>query len=71
VLWILGVFFKRTPKIPDWTIIWILAGLGIVAAVDLDMDIAITSPILQGILVTGVAVLGHQAFKQYTKKNDI
>lgn len=66
VLWILGTFLKRTPMIPDWTIVWML----------LTTSIALTSSlfgltvhaVLQGILVAGVAVLGHQMLKQTVER---
>ncbi len=62
VLWVLGAFLKHTPKIPDWVIVWILLAVGFVLA------LFILGPTLdafiQGVLVAGVAVLGHQLVKQ-------
>ncbi len=62
VLWILGSFLKRTPKVQDWTIPWVLLFVGVVLAIGiigLTVDAAV-----QGILVAGAAVLGHQLLKQ-------
>jgi hypothetical protein len=62
VLWILGSFLKRTPKVQDWIIPWVLLLVGVILAVGiigLTVDAAV-----QGILVAGAAVLGHQLLKQ-------
>jgi hypothetical protein len=62
VLWILGSFLKKTPKIGDWMIPWVLLAVGILAALGIigfTVDAAI-----QGVLVAGAAVLGHQLLKQ-------
>jgi hypothetical protein len=68
-LWILGMFLKRTPNVPDWAIIWILLALGVTGSIF--MNGINTDAILQGILATGVAVLGHQLIKQTVgKKNE-
>jgi len=61
-LWVIGAIIKRTPKIPDWAIPYILLVLGIaggLAIVSLDVGGAV-----QGILAAGAAVLGHQLVKQ-------
>lgn len=62
VLLILGALIKRTPKVPDWTIPWVLLGFG----VGLAMTIMGVTPEagIQGVLVTGAAVFGHQLYKQ-------
>lgn len=61
-LWILGKVLKATPRLPDWTIPWILVGLGIGGA----LGLIGTTPeaAIQGILVAGAAVLIHQLGKQ-------
>jgi hypothetical protein len=62
VLWILGSFLKKTPKVEDWLIPWVLLAVGILAALGIigfTVDAAV-----QGILVSGAAVLGHQLLKQ-------
>ena len=66
VLWILGSFLKRTPKVQDWIIPWVLLAVGILAALGIigpTVDAAI-----QGVLVAGAAVLGHQLLKQTTER---
>lgn len=62
VLWVIGFALKNTPRIPDWTIIWILLGLSIgfgVISYGFHLEV-----IMNGIIAAGVAVLGHQMFKQ-------
>jgi hypothetical protein len=67
VLWIIGLFLKNTPGVPDWTIIWILLVLGVVITIAL---LGVTpQAIIQGVLVAGAAVLGHQLLKQTLEKN--
>lgn len=61
-LWVLGMFLKRTPSVPDWAIIWALLIVGIVLAL---FVLGFTADaFIQGILVAGVAVLGHNLIKQ-------
>ncbi len=66
-LWIIGSFLKHTPAIRDWIIPWILTGLGIVGAVAI-MGVT-AEAVVQGILVAGMAVLGHQLLKQTMEKS--
>ncbi|MGI5848844.1 MAG: phage holin family protein [Christensenellales bacterium] len=67
VLYVIGLFLKKTPHIADWLIPWILLGLGIVGGFFLaDMKL---SGILQGILVTGVTVFANQIYIQTIKKS--
>lgn len=65
VVWVLGVFLKKTPKIPNWSIVWILTLVGIIYA----MLVLGLTPLgfAQGILATGFAVLGYDLVTQ-TKK---
>lgn len=63
---ILGFFLKNSPSIPDWLIVWILTGLGILASVA-TLGFRVDS-FVQGILVSGAAVLSHQIFKQTINK---
>lgn len=68
VLWILGAFLKKTPKVEDWTIPWVLLVIGILLSVGIigfTVDAAV-----QGVLVAGAAVLGHQLFKQTVNRNE-
>lgn len=61
-LMILGIFLKNTPKIEDWTIPYVLLAIGLaLTGAHLGFNI---DGILQGILVTGAAVFGHQLIKQ-------
>ena len=64
VLWVIGALLKRS-ELPDKYIIWSLLGVGIGLAVGL-LGFSVES-VIQGILVTGLAVFGHQLVKQ-TKK---
>lgn len=62
VLWIFGFALKQTPRIPDWTIIWILLALSICFSTI--MYGFSGEGIINGIIAAGVAVLGHQMVKQ-------
>ncbi len=67
VLYIIGVFLKKIPKLADWIIPWILLGLGIIGAfflAGMSFD-----GILQGILIAGVTVLANQLYKQTAIKS--
>lgn len=67
VLFVIGLLLKRTPGLPDWLIPWILLVLGMAGGFFLrDMHI---DGLLQGVLVTGVTVFGHQLYKQTTCKS--
>lgn len=62
VLLILGKFIKETPRVKDWLIPYILLALGIVFTIGLmgfDID-----AVIQGVLVSGAAVFGHQLYAQ-------
>ncbi|MDP4170599.1 MAG: phage holin family protein [Bacillota bacterium] len=69
-LWVIGFALKQTPHVPDWSIIWIL----ILAALSLaTFAFGINyEAILNGIIASGIAVLGHQYFIQriIIKKTD-
>ncbi|MFC4305815.1 phage holin family protein [Cohnella boryungensis] len=60
--WVIGYGLKRTPSVPDWSILYIV----ITAAVLLTGGVIgyTVEAIVQGIIVGAVAVAGHQAFKQ-------
>ncbi|MGI2294189.1 phage holin family protein [Paenibacillus sp. GXUN7292] len=62
VLFILGAFLKKTPKLVDWIIPWVLLVVGVAGGIALVGDPL--QGILQGVLVTGATVLGHQLIKQ-------
>lgn len=65
-LWIVGTFLKRS-NINDKYIPWILLVIGIATTVTMKLRVPLVEAIIQGILVTGVAVLGHQLLKQSKK----
>jgi len=62
VLFVLGAMLKKTPKVADWAIPWVLLIVGIIIAVLLVGDVL--QGVIQGVLVTGATVLGHQLVKQ-------
>jgi hypothetical protein len=61
-LWVIGYGLKHTPKVPDWTILWILLAVSISFG-SFAFGFS-TEGILNGVVAAGVAVLGHQMFKQ-------
>lgn len=65
-LYIIGMFLK-TSKFKDKFIPWVLMLLGIIGAVSL-MGLSAES-VIQGILVSGAAVLTNQLIKQSTKED--
>ncbi|WP_425292374.1 phage holin family protein [Clostridium sporogenes] len=67
-LYVIGIMLKQTSKIKDWTIPWILLVLGIIGAISLMGFNA--NAVIQGILVTGVAVYTNQLIKQSTEKRE-
>ncbi|MDT3416189.1 nicotinamide riboside transporter PnuC [Brevibacillus aydinogluensis] len=64
---VIGIFLKKTPKVEDWLIPWILTGVGIVLACGVLGEITVQATI-QGILAAGIANLGHQLWKQTTER---
>lgn len=65
VLWVLGAFLKQTPFFADWAIVWVLLLVGVTLTMAL-LGTSVSS-FIQGILVTGVAIMGHQLIKQTLK----
>ncbi|WP_066288603.1 phage holin family protein [Bacillus sp. FJAT-29937] len=66
-LWVLGFALKQTPAIPDWLIIWILFIVSItIGSVAFGFSI---DGLINGITAAGVAVLGHQMYKQTMVRN--
>ncbi|WP_404358976.1 phage holin family protein [Cytobacillus firmus] len=61
-LWVIGYALKQTPKVPDWSIVWILVLIS-VSAGSLAFGFSFEG-LLNGIVAAGVAVLGHQMKKQ-------
>jgi hypothetical protein len=61
-LWVIGLALKHTPWVPDWTIIWILLFLSVgFGAIAFGFSV---NGILNGVTAAGIAVLGHQMYKQ-------
>jgi heme A synthase len=60
--WVIGWVLKKTPKVADWSIVYIV----IILAVWLTIGILGLSveAVIQGILSGAFAVFGHQAVKQ-------
>lgn len=66
VFYVIGLLLKRTPKLPDWLIPWILLVLGMAGGFFLnDMQF---KGVLKGVLVTGVTVFSHQLYKQTARR---
>lgn len=67
VCWVIGYVLKMTPKVPDWTIVYVVT----VAAVLLSCGLLgwTVEVLIQGILAGSFAVYGHQLVKQ-TKQGD-
>ncbi|TVX92237.1 phage holin family protein [Paenibacillus agilis] len=63
--WALGFALKRTPNVPNWSIIYIVTAVAVVLAVGL-LGFT-TAAIIQGILCGALAVYGHQLVKQTSK----
>ena len=66
VLCLIGGAIKRVPRVPDWTIPFILGGLSILAC-SLLMGPGIQAA-LQGVLCAGASVYLHQMVKQGKKR---
>ena len=72
-LFVIGLFLKKTPRVPDWTIVWVVFVLGIVGAVALLWwelgTVPIVQAVIQGVLAAGVPVLVYQLIKQTNQRN--
>lgn len=66
VLWTIGHFLKMTPLIKSWMLPWILLCIGCTFSVLL-LGFHVHA-FIQGILVTGGAVLVHELYKQTSIK---
>lgn len=65
-LYVVGMFLKKTPKVQDWIIPWILLVLGVAFSISI-MGINATS-ILQGIICSFGAIATNQFVKQTINK---
>ena len=81
VLSVLGMMFKKTPKISDWLIPYVLTVISIIFSIIYVLstsDIssfknimsAIFTAFIQGILCVGLSVYGNQLFKQIKEKKE-
>ena len=76
ICWSIGAALKRTPHIADWTIPYLLLGIGIfisglyVFVVDGVCPMSAFTAITQGTLLSIASVGGNQLVKQYGKKDE-
>lgn len=72
VLWCIGAALKRTPKVADWLIPYLLGGAGIALclAITLTTGGSAVDGIMQGVITAGVAVYGNQLVKQLKAKEE-
>ena len=70
VLWCIGAALKRTPKVADWLIPYLLGGAGVALCLTIVLSTggSAVDGIMQGIITAGVAVYGNQLVKQAAKK---
>lgn len=67
VLLILGKIIKETPNVKSWLIPYFLLFIGVVLTVFL-LGFNIDA-VIQGILVAGAAVFGHELYKQARERD--
>ena len=60
-LYVLGVFCKAIPRIPNWVIPFVLTAAGVAFGL---LIVGGADGVLQGILSAGLAVLVNQGYKQ-------
>ncbi|WP_373599411.1 phage holin family protein [Paraclostridium bifermentans] len=65
-LYVVGMFLKKTPKVTDWSIPWILLILGVGFSISI-MGVNATS-ILQGIICSFGSIATNQLIKQTINK---
>lgn len=65
-LYVIGMFLKKTPKVVDWSIPWILLALGVGFSVAI-MGISPTA-ILQGVICAFGSIATNQLIKQTVNK---
>lgn len=70
-LYIIGMMLKATPKVPDWTIPYILGVIGILLCVLIIVSTGgtIVDGIIQGVIAAGIAVYANQLIKQIATRN--
>lgn len=65
-LYVVGIFLKKTPRVRDWSIPWVLLVLGVGFSIFI-MGVNATS-ILQGIICSFGAIATNQLVKQTINK---
>ncbi|MDR9855986.1 phage holin family protein [Paenibacillus sp. VCA1] len=66
--WVIGYILKRTPRIPDWCIVYVVTLAAVLLTIWL-LGFG-PEPIIQGILAGAFAVYGNQLVKQARKKGN-
>jgi len=66
--WMIGYILKKTPKVADWTIVYVVTLAVILLTVGL-IGFSVDA-VIQGILTGAFAVYGHQIVKQSTKGDE-
>lgn len=66
--WVIGFIFKKTPVIPDWTIIYIVTVISIIFTIWMLGWSA--ESLIQGVLAGAFSVFGNQLVKQTRKGLD-
>jgi len=73
VCWVLGFILKQTPKIADWSIVYIIILIAVLLAIWLEGFGP--DSFIQGVLAGAFAVFGHQVVKQgkeaFNSKDDM
>lgn len=72
VLWCIGAALKRTPKVADWLIPYLLGAAGITLCMIISLTTcgSAVEGIMQGVITAGVAVYGNQLVKQAANKKE-
>lgn len=76
VVYVLGMFLKKIPKVPDWVIPLVLLIVAVALtiiykgiALEEGLNyVTIVNGIIYGVLIAGVAVFGNQILKQVSKR---
>ncbi|BFH65048.1 phage holin family protein [Paenibacillus azoreducens] len=66
--WVVGYALKQTPRIPDWTIVYIVTLVAVLITVWM-LGFG-PEALIQGVLTGAFAVYGNQLVKQATKKEE-
>lgn len=62
-LWVIGYLLKGTPKVKSWLIPWVLLVISVVLT-SVSLGGFTADNLIQAIIVAGVAIGGHQLYKQ-------